>query len=94
MGKRYKKRKGRPLHKWELLDPTKKKEEVNCLCEEEKTRREECSIKILKIMPYVAISLGIVAIYLLLIDEIFGARVIEFLLILLGGVAYEMRRKP
>jgi len=94
MGKRYKKRKGRAVSKWELLNPTKEKENK----EEKRLRLEEIEEKYRlykergykRLFVYVSIIIGT---YLLPIDENFRARLIEFLCILFGGLEYEMHKK-
>ena len=94
MGKRYKKRKGRAVSKWELLNPTKEKEnkEEKRLrleeIEEEERLYKERAYK--RLFVYVSIIIGT---YLLPIDENFQARLIEFLCILFGGLEYEMNKK-
>ena len=94
MGKRYKRRKGRAVSKWELLNPTKEKENK----EEKRLRLEEIEEKYRlykeraykRLFVYVSIIIGT---YLLPIDENFRARLIEFLCILFGGLEYEMHKK-
>ena len=94
MGKRYKKRKGRAVSKWEMLNPTKEKENK----EEKRLRLEEIEEKYRlykeraykRLFVYVSIIIGT---YLLPIDENFQARLIEFLCILFGGLEYEMNKK-
>ena len=105
MGKRYKKRKGRAVSKWELLNPAKEKENkeekrlrLEEIEEEERLRLEEIEEKYRlykeraykRLFVYVSIIIGT---YLLPIDENFQARLIEFLCILFGGLEYEMNKK-